>query len=214
MLDLMKPQGGGADRSRAAALEMPVAKLPASADGMTPAEASRMIAAIASSGDREAFAALFAHYAPRVKGYLLRLGVANAQAEELAQETMLTAWRRAELYDPACGSAASWIFTIARNLRVDAGRRDRLAPRLELFAEEPAPPPPADGLVEAGQQAERVRDALSRLPAEQAEVIRLSFFDDRPHAEIEHALGIPLGTVKSRLRLAMARLRAMLDDLR
>lgn len=214
MLDPMKPQGGGADQSFAGAMEMPVAKLPATADGMTPAEASRLIAAISRSGDHEAFAALFAHYAPRVKGYLLRLGVATARAEELAQETMLTAWRRAELYDPACGSASAWIFTIARNLRVDTARRDRLVPRLELIAEEPSPPPPADGLVQSAQQAERVRDALSRLPAEQVEVIRLSFFDDRPHAEIEHALGIPLGTVKSRLRLAMARLRALLDDLR
>lgn len=214
MLDLLKPEGGGADRFHAAASEIPVAKLPASADGMTPAEASRMIAAIATSGDRGAFAALFAHYAPRVKGYLLRLGVPDALAEELAQETMLTAWRRAELYDPACGSASAWIFTIARNLRIDAARRDRLAPRLELMAEEPDPPPPADGLLQSAQHAERVRDALARLPAEQAEVIRLSFFDDRPHADIERALGIPLGTVKSRLRLAMARMRALLDDLR
>lgn len=177
-------------------------------------EGGALLAAIAARGDREAFAALFCHFAPRVKGYLLRLGLADAEAEELAQETMLTVWRRAELFDPAIGSAAAWIFTIARNLRVDAVRRDRLAPRLELMAEEPLPPPAIDAAMQSVQHAERVRAALASLPPEQAEVVRLSFFDDRPHAEIERALGIPLGTVKSRLRLAFARLRALLDDIR
>lgn len=183
-------------------------------DGLPPVDGGALIAAIAARGDREAFAALFGHFAPRVKGYLRRLGLADAQAEELAQETMLAVWRRAEQFDPAAGSASAWIFTIARNLRIDAVRRDRLAPRLELLAEEPLPPPVADTVIQSAQFAERVREALARLPAEQAEVIRLSFFDDRPHAEIERRLGIPLGTVKSRLRLAMTRLRALLDDLR
>ncbi len=214
MIDLLQIKARGPDRFHAAPRENRVTKPPASADGMSPADAAGLIAAIAASGDREAFAALFAHYAPRVKGYLLRLGVGNAQAEELAQETLLSAWRRAELFDPACGSAAAWIFTIARNLRIDAARRDNLAPRLELMADEPDPPPPADGLLLSAQQADRVRDALARLPAEQAEVVLLSFYDDRPHADIERTLGIPLGTVKSRLRLAMARLRTLLDDLR
>jgi RNA polymerase sigma-70 factor (ECF subfamily) len=186
--------------------------VPAGGTGADPA--LRLLRAVAERADRAAFAELFGVFAPKVKAYLLRLGLPAARAEELAQETMLVVWRRAAQFDPASTGAAAWIFTIARNLRVDTARRDRLAPRLELIAEEPAPPPPADGLVQSAQQADRVRDALSRLPAEQAEVIRLSFFDDRPHAEIEHALGIPLGTVKSRLRLAMARLRAMLDDLR
>jgi len=179
-----------------------------------PQDGAALLAAIAACGDRDAFAALFAYFAPRVKGYLLRLGLPGARAEELAQETLLTAWRRAEQYDPAFGSAAAWIFTIARNLRVDAARRDRLVPRIELMAAEPDPPPSADAVLQSAQHSARVREALERLPAEQAEVIRLSFFDDRPHADIERALGIPLGTVKSRLRLAMVRLRGLLDDLR
>lgn len=183
-------------------------------DGKPTVDAGTLLAAIAARGDREAFAALFAHFAPRVKGFLLRLGLPDAQAEELAQETMLTVWRRADQFDPGTNGAAAWIFTIARNLRVDAVRRDRLAPRLELMAEEPPPPPAADTAIEAVQHTDRVRAALATLPPEQAEVVRLSFFDDRPHAEIERALGIPLGTVKSRLRLAMTRLRAMLDDIR
>ncbi|HWT09478.1 MAG TPA: sigma-70 family RNA polymerase sigma factor [Roseomonas sp.] len=183
-------------------------------DGTPSVDGGALLAAIAARGDRDAFAALFAHFAPRVKGYLLRLGLPNAQAEELAQETMLTVWRRAEQFDPATGGAAAWIFTIARNLRVDALRRDRLAPRLEIMAEEPPPPPAADAVIATVQHSDRVRAALATLPPEQAEVVRLSFFDDRPHAEIEQALGIPLGTVKSRLRLAMTRLRALLDDIR
>lgn len=177
-------------------------------------DGSALLAAIAARGDREAFARLFAHFAPRVKAFLLRMGLPDAQAEELAQETMLTVWRRAEQFDPATDGAAAWIFTIARNLRVDAARRDRLIPRLELLAEEPPPPAAADTAIQSSQHTERVRQALARLPDEQADVVRLSFFDDRPHAEIERALGIPLGTVKSRLRLAMARLRTLLDDIR
>jgi RNA polymerase sigma-70 factor (ECF subfamily) len=182
--------------------------------GKPPVDGAALIAAIAAHGDRDAFAALFAHFAPRVKGYLLRLGLPDARAEELAQETLLAAWRRADRFDPASGSAAAWLFTIARNLRVDVARRDRLAPRLEVMAAEPPPPQAADTVVEAAQHGNRVRAALAALPPEQAEVVRLSFFDDRPHAEIERALGIPLGTVKSRLRLAMARLRTLLDDMR
>lgn len=183
-------------------------------DGKPAMDGGALIAAIAASGDRAAFAALFEHFAPRVKGYLLRLGLPAAQAEELAQETMLTVWRRAETFDPAGNSAAAWIFTIARNLRIDAIRRDRRAPPLDLLAEEPLPPPGSDALIQSVEHAERVRAALAALPPEQAEVVRLSFFDDRPHGEIERALGIPLGTVKSRLRLAMMRLRAVLDDIR
>jgi RNA polymerase sigma-70 factor (ECF subfamily) len=181
-------------------------------DGHPTLHAGALLAAVAARGDRDAFAALFGHFAPRVKAYLLRLGLPGAQAEELAQETMLTVWRRAEQFDPATHGAAAWIFTIARNLRVDAVRRDRLMPRLDMLAESPPPPAHADMVLQSAQHGERVRAALASLPAEQAEVVRLSFFDDRPHAEIERALGIPLGTVKSRLRLAMARLRALLDD--
>lgn len=187
---------------------------PAMTDTTTAMDGSALLAAIAARGDREAFARLFAHFAPRVKGYLMRLGLPDARAEELAQETMLTVWRRAEQFDPATDGAAAWIFTIARNLRVDAARGDRVMPRLELLAEEPPPPPAADAAIQSAQHTARVRAALARLPDDQAQVVRLSFFDGRPHAEIERALGIPLGTVKSRLRLAMGRLRTLLDDMK
>jgi RNA polymerase sigma-70 factor (ECF subfamily) len=177
-------------------------------------EPAAWIVAIATSRSRESFALLFARFAPRVKSYLMRLGARPEQAEELAQETLLAVWRKAAYFDPSRASASTWIFTIARNLRIDALRRERHPEDLEnepefLPAAEMAP----DEALAAGDREARVRQALKGLSADQAEVVRLSFFQDRPHSEISEALGLPLGTVKSRLRLAMARLRAQLGDL-
>jgi RNA polymerase sigma-70 factor, ECF subfamily len=170
------------------------------------------ILAVAGSHDRKAFAVLFAHFAPRVKSYLLRLGAAAPLAEDLAQETLLTVWRKAAYFDPAKAEAATWVFTIARNLRIDALRRER---HPEPGPEASAPmsdAPPADEMLAAARREDRLRDALQRLPEEQREIVLLSYFQDKPHRQIERDLGIPLGTVKSRLRLALARLRAALGD--
>ena len=172
-----------------------------------------LIQAIAEHGDRDAFGILFRHFAPRVKAWLLRAGATGTQAEELAQETMLAVWRKPRLFDPNRAGAATWIFTIARNMRIDALRRERhpdtlLADPTHTQAE----PPRADHLLAAEERDDRVRAAMATLSAEQAEVVRLAFFLDKPHAEIERELGIPLGTVKSRLRLAMTKLRAALED--
>jgi len=175
-------------------------------------EAAQLIGAIAARQDRQAFALLFKHYAPRLKAYVMRLGANAELGEELAQETMLTVWRKAALYDPMRASASAWIFTILRNLRIDRLRRMRLELPLDEMVEEPGETPETDQGIDAANRAARLRAALSTLPAEQAEVVKLSFFDERPHAEIERALGIPLGTVKSRLRLAMAKLRLALKD--
>ncbi len=171
---------------------------------------AQLIQAIAIARDRNAFASLFRHFAPRVKAYLLRLGLDNASAEELAQDVLLTIWRKAAQFDPERATAATWIFTIARNLRVDAVRRVQRAARPDP-ADEPGPEPLADMILAGDDRGARIRAALATLPPEQADVIHLAFFDDRPHADIERALGIPLGTVKSRLRLAMSKLRGMLD---
>ncbi len=174
---------------------------------------SACIVAVAASADRGAFAVLFAHFAPRIKSYLVRLGAGAALAEEIAQETMLAVWRKARLFDPAKADAATWIFTIARNQRIDALRRER---RPEIAAFELTPDqsaePAGDDRVAALERARLLQAAIAQLPPEQAEVVRLSYFEDKPHGEIEAALGIPLGTVKSRLRLAVARLREALGD--
>lgn len=171
------------------------------------------LAAIAQRGDQAAFAALFGHFAPRIKTYLMRMGMPSTLAEELAQETMLMVWRKAASFDPLAGSPAAWIFVIARNLRIDAARRDKRSLRKIDPLEDAPLPPEADQLVQQRQQSDRIRAAMAQLPPEQAEVLRLSFFEDDPHSVIEQKLGIPLGTVKSRLRLAMSRLRNLLNEL-
>jgi RNA polymerase sigma-70 factor (ECF subfamily) len=179
-----------------------------------PADPSAWIVAIAADRSRESFALLFARFAPRVKSYLLKQGAKPELAEELAQETLLTVWRKAGYFDPARASASTWIFTIARNLRIDALRRERhpddLADEPELLPPEQTAP---DEALSAGERESRLRAALKTLPPEQAEVVALSFFHDKAHAEISAELGVPLGTVKSRLRLAMVRLRAQLEML-
>ncbi|KJC59995.1 hypothetical protein UP10_15050 [Bradyrhizobium sp. LTSPM299] len=177
---------------------------------------ARLIEAIAVRRDREAFAALFRYFAPRIKTFMQRSGASEQSADELAQEALLVVWSKAALFDPASVGAAAWIFTIARNLRIDALRRQKRTPthdtsEVELeFRLDEGPRP--DAGVRASQIEGRVRDALSVLPDEQLRVIELSFFQERAHAEIARTLDIPLGTVKSRLRLAMARLRGLLDD--
>jgi len=189
----------------------------ASSDGLaalSPSAASELIFAIAERGDREAFVLLFSHYFPRVKSFLMRSGASDQVAEELSQETMLRVWRRASAFDPAAGAASTWIFVIARNLRVDRLRGERPTQDLEIGAQDPLDPAPTgEGVVLAAERQERLRAALASLSSEQASIVRLSFFEERSHAEIAKSLGLPLGTVKSRVRLALARLRAQLGDL-
>jgi RNA polymerase sigma-70 factor (ECF subfamily) len=177
---------------------------------------ARLIEAVAIYKDREAFAALFRYFAPRIKTFMQRSGTSERSADELAQEAMLAVWSKAGLFDPKSVGAAAWIFTIARNLRIDALRRQKRTPThntvdagLEFRIDEG--PQPDTGLA-ASQVEARVRRALSKLPDDQLRVIELSFFQEKAHAEIAHVLDIPLGTVKSRLRLAMTRLRGLLGD--
>ena len=176
-----------------------------------------LVAAIARRQDQAAFATLFAFFAPRIKSFMLRSGVGEARAEELAQETMLAVWRKAALFDPARAGAAAWIFTIARNLRIDAYRRDRRGGDIETsdveieFQIDGSPQP--DSILATTQSEERVRSALAKLSNDQMRVVELSFFEDKAHAEIAEILEMPLGTVKSRIRLAMSRLRNLLSEL-
>lgn len=167
---------------------------------------------VARARDREAFKALFAYFAPRLKGYFMRIGAGAGAAEDLAQDTMLAVWNKAGYFDPAKASVSTWIFTIARNLRIDAHRRAR-DPRQLVEATDGVPEPMPSDHVLCAERETRVREALARLPSDQAVVIRLSFFEDRPQSEIAALLEIPLGTVKSRVRLAMSRLRALVEDL-
>ena len=144
---------------------------------------------------------------------MMQSGVGATAAEELAQETMLVVWRKARLFNPQRAGPSTWIFTIARNQRIDALRRERHPSTLMPIPEDEQEQPQPDRLMTLAEQEARIRVALQQLPPEQADVIRKAFFEDKPHTEIEKELGIPLGTVKSRLRLATNRLRAMLEDL-
>lgn len=174
----------------------------AAAPGGPQADLAACIVAVATARDREAFAILFAHFAPRVKSYFSQHGANPVSAEDLAQETLFRVWQKAASFDPSRGAPAAWVFTVARNLRLDAMRRER---RPENWEGLPDQPGSDHGAIRA-QQERLLRRALNELPAEQLEVVRLSFFADMPHSEIGRYLGLPLGTVKSRIRRALSRL--------
>lgn len=180
---------------------------------LSPEELIRLMDAVARTQDRTAFAQLFAHFAPRVKSFLVRSGLADAVAEEVTQEVMVAVWRKASCFDPGRAGAATWVFTIARNRRIDRLRRARPRKGDHVVdpSDEPDMPLSGEAIALTAEREEEVRKALDALPSEQAAVVRLSFFVEKPHVEIARELGIPLGTVKSRLRLALNRLRTLLD---
>jgi RNA polymerase sigma factor (sigma-70 family) len=183
-------------------------------DGAAPHDGHvRDILAIARAQDRAAFARLFGHFGPRVKSYLLRLGADQGQAEDLTQEVMLAVWRKAPAYDPRLAAPSTWIFAIARNRRIDALRAER---RAQLDPDDPGLQPAADALpdraLDAGRWETRLAQALRELPPEQAQMLKLAYYEDRSHGDIAQSLRVPLGTVKSRLRLAVGRLRAMFGE--
>lgn len=189
-------------------------------------ELIELVRAVALTGDRNAFAVLFKHFAPRVKAYLIRTGAASELAEELAQETLVTVWRKAASFDSGRAQLSTWVFTIARNLRVDALRRRRdMRPGkgadLDIDAEsnsdgspllhdERDAPTPDERLSGARREA-AVRRALQQLAPDQLQILWLSFYDDQSHARIASELNLPLGTVKSRIRLAVSHLRRLLQ---
>lgn len=176
--------------------------------------ASEDILDLARRRDQEAFVRLFLQFAPKVKSYLIRQGLRPEVAEELAQETLVIVWRKAHTFDPARAGAAAWIFTIARNLHIDALRKEKHPSDIVLSSDGLWAEPSTPEEVYVGEEREKsVQRALQHLAPEQLEVLRLSFFEGRPHSDIAAALGLPLGTVKSRLRLAVGRLRILVGNL-
>jgi RNA polymerase sigma factor (sigma-70 family) len=174
------------------------------------------IGAVAARGDRAAFARIFAFYGPRVKAYLRRLGAEDAVAEDLTQDVMLAIWRRAQQFDRTRAALSTWVYTIARNKRVDALRRERrpdFDPEDPMLVGEAAMAPRGDHFAEAEQARRRVMQAVDQLPKEQAQLLRIFYFEEKPHSAIAEELGLPLGTVKSRLRLALSKLRVTLSGL-
>ncbi|TWF50224.1 sigma-70 family RNA polymerase sigma factor [Neorhizobium alkalisoli] len=174
---------------------------------------ARLTKAVAETRDQAAFTLLFDHFAPRLKSWLTKRGMKTDEAEELVQEVMTILWHRANLYDPRRSSLSTWLFRIARNRRIDAQRRAKTRtlegrePLLQLIEV-----PGVDTLFESEERDARVRQALSQIPDEQMELIRAAFFLGQTHSEIAASTGLPLGTVKSRIRLAFERLRRVLDE--
>ena len=156
--------------------------------------------------DKVAFAALFRHFAPRVKGFLMKSGAGAALAEECAQDVMATLWQKSHLFDPARASVATWVFTIARNKRIDALRKDRRAEPEDLDWG-PEPEPDQAEVMAAQEDTDRLGRALASLPEKQRSLIERAFYGDLSHNEIAEETGLPLGTIKSRIRLALDKLR-------
>ena len=191
-------------------------KTPATSGTLSEGERDRfadLMEAVAIHKDKAAYGELFAYYGPRVKAYLMRLGADNALAEELAQDVMVTVWRKADLFDRTQASVSSWLFRVARNKRIDAIRRTtkpELDPNDPLLL--PSAPPAADQVISGAERDQLVRAAIVDLPEEQRQLLHQAFYDGLSHREIAEQTGTPLGTVKSRLRLAFLKLRSKLDS--
>lgn len=174
---------------------------------------SDLIEAVALRRDRAAFQELFRHFAPRLKSFSLRGGASPEAAEEIVQEAMVSVWRKAATFDRRRASPATWIFTIARNKRIDMRRRD-FRPQIdpaEYALAQPDMEEPPDGAYDALQSQEKLRALLQDLPGEQRLVLEKAYFEDKTHSDIALELSLPLGTVKSRIRLALGRLRISLQ---
>ena len=161
---------------------------------------------VRDDADKAAFAQLFRHFGPRIKAFLKKSGAGDALAEECAQDVMATLWQKAHLFDPTRASVATWVFTIARNRRIDALRKAR-RPEPEDLPWGPEPEMEAAEALELQQESRRLGEALAQLPEKQRALIERAYFGDLSHSEIAAETGLPLGTIKSRIRLALERLR-------
>ena len=164
------------------------------------------MARIRDAQDQAAFAALFTHFTPRVKAFLMRSGADSGLAEECTQEVMATVWQKAHLFDPSRASAATWIFTIARNRKIDALRKQR-RPEPEDLPWGPDQEPDQADVLALQQETTQLGKAINNLPEKQKMLIEKAYFHDLSHSEIAKETGLPLGTIKSRIRLALDRLR-------
>lgn len=173
---------------------------------VTETDFTALMLAVRDRQDKAAFAALFQHFAPRVKGFLMKSGTDAALAEDCAQDVMTVLWNKAALFDPARASVATWVFTIARNRRIDVARKAR-RPEPEALDWGPDSEPDQADIYEAGQETARLVAAMADLPDKQRVLIQRAFYGDLSHSEIAAETGLPLGTIKSRIRLALDRLR-------
>ena len=178
-----------------------------------PEDWSGALALVGQAKDRRAFSTLFEHFGPRVKSLMLKYGASGELAEEIVQETFVLVWRKASQFDESKAAASTWIFTIARNKRIDILRRqNRPEPDEDDPLFQPDPIPQSDSLLVGKERAAAVQRAMAKLPEQQREVLQRSYFAEETHTEIAQSLKAPLGTVKSRLRLALVKLRTLIDE--
>lgn len=177
------------------------------------AEAELLLQRIALKRDKSAFVCLFNYFAPRIKSYLIKGGTPPDAAEELTQEAMIAVWNNASKFDASKSAASTWIFTIARNKRIDALRKTARQPYFQQdVLEKLSVPQSVESAIEQREKTSILRSAIAKLPTEQADLIRRSFFENKAHGEIAKETKLPLGTVKSRIRLAIKKLRTMLES--
>ncbi|MDX5593234.1 sigma-70 family RNA polymerase sigma factor [Pseudovibrio sp. SPO723] len=187
---------------------------PSGGTSVPPNRLSQLLATMSATQDRGSFRELYDYFAPRLKQFYMRSGTDEAMAEEMVQETFVLVWRKSHLYDPSRSAASTWIFTIARNHRIDRLRREKRFVQKEehFFEAELVDDGTQDRDVDQPKMSLIINEALAELPPNQAELVRLSFYEEVTHAEIASRLQLPLGTVKSRLRLAFGRLRKKLAE--
>ncbi|MFS2316793.1 sigma-70 family RNA polymerase sigma factor [Maricaulis sp. D1M11] len=178
------------------------------------AELNRLLVRVGADADRAAYKQLFDYYAPRIRAFLRGRRLSGPQVDDLTQDALLTIWRRASTFDPAKASASTWVFTVVRNLQIDLYRKEKRRgdlPEHEPELQAPETPQP-DQMLTRSEDVGRVKTAMMELPADQKDVLDLAFGQGFSHREIADHLDLPLGTVKSRVRLAMAKMRVLIGD--
>nr|WP_242651037.1 sigma-70 family RNA polymerase sigma factor [Yoonia tamlensis] len=169
--------------------------------------------AVRNNRDRNAFAQLFDHFAPRLKGFIMRSGTSSGQAEEIVQDVMLTLWRKADQFDPERAQVSAWVYQIARNRQIDVIRKEN-RPVPEELSQDTDQEPDASQVLAIEQEAGQLKDAIARLKPDQREIIEKAYLGELTHQQISTQTGLPLGTIKSRIRLGLERLRHELKELR
>lgn len=165
---------------------------------------------VGQTRSKPAFAALFRHFGPRIKAFLMRTGMTEPAAEDCMQDVMVTLWRKAHMFDPQRASVATWLFTIARNRKIDIIRKTR-RPEPEDLPWGPEPEPEQVDALALAEDSRRLAVAVANLPSKQRDLVERAFYSDLSHTEIADQTGLPLGTIKSRIRLAIGRLRQAVD---
>ena len=195
-------------------LDMPMGSGSSNDNQNNLSEWDRLLLRVGSDRDRSAFKKLYEHFTPRLKSFLLRIGSDMSAAEEICQESMIMVWRRAETFNPDSAGASTWIFTIARNKRIDKLRKDnRPLPDLNDPSFFQIPVDKSDDILQRVEEEKKIKNALKNLPPEQAKLILSAYYEEKSHRKIADETNLPLGTVKSRIRLAINRLRTQLEEL-